>query len=98
MEKCYVKQKSSQSGDWVVRLVPGIFGLYLMLVGFFEYKQGHFWHVSFSERFGRPTFTPSLQRIALGIIFLLVGILPWRRISNWLERRDSAQRNSKHNH
>ena len=87
-----MKQKSSRSGDWVVRAVLTIFGLCLMLIGFFEYKHGYFWHVSFSERFGRVAFTPTLGLIALGSIFVLIGILPWQLISDWLARRDANRR------
>jgi len=87
-----VKQKSSRSNDWRVRAVLGIFGLCLMLFGLFEYKHGYFWHVSFSERFGRVDFTPALGLVAFGSILLLIGILPWQTISDWLERRDSIRR------
>jgi vacuolar-type H+-ATPase subunit I/STV1 len=87
-----MKQKSSRAGDWRVQAVLAGFGLCLMLFGYFEYKHGYFWHVSFSERFARAAFTPALSLIAFGAFLFLLGILPWQRISDWLERRDAKRR------
>lgn len=85
-------QKSSRSGELIVRVLLAGFGLGLMLFGFFEYKHGYFWHVSFSERYGRAAFTPALSLMAFGLLVLLIGILPWQKISDWIEKRDASRR------
>ena len=91
-----MKQSPPSSSDWILRVVLVILGLFFVIFGLFEFTHGYFWHVSFSERFGRVAFTPALGLTAFGAIILMIGILPWQRISNWLERRDSNRRKSRH--
>ena len=84
--------KYRPSSEWPGRLGLVIFGVALLLFGYFEWRHGYFWHVSFNERFGRPSFVPALWLMALGSLFTLTGLMPWNRISEWLERRDASRR------
>jgi hypothetical protein len=87
-----MKPKPQRAGNWLVQLALLIPGVVLLLFGYFEWRHKYFWHVSFNERFGRPGFVPALWLMALGALFTLSGIVPWQRISDWLETR-----NTRHN-
>jgi H+/Cl- antiporter ClcA len=85
-------QRPSNSKEWPLKLFIAGVGIATAMFGVFEIKHGIFWHTSFNERFGRVGFTPALGFIALGLLFFLIGVLPWRQISDWLERRESRRK------
>jgi len=84
--------KYRSSSEWPSHLGLVVFGVVLLLFGYFEWRHGRFWHASFNERFGRPGFVPALWLMALGVLFTLIGLMPWGRISEWLDRRDDSRR------
>ncbi len=64
----------------------------MMALGVLALQQGIWWEKSFNARLGRFGTRTTLDWIALGVIFIVAGLLPWNRISNWLEKRDAGKK------
>jgi hypothetical protein len=82
----------SQSKYWPLHVVLIAFGLATIFSGIVGLTDEHWWVASFNARLGRVGKAPTLGYIALGSIFLVIGVLPWKRISDWLEKRNLRNR------
>jgi hypothetical protein len=87
-----MEKRNSRFGEWRVRAALVVPGLVSIALGVLALQQGIWWEKGFSERFGRFGTTPTLNWIVLGVIFTAIGLLPWNRISDWLEKRDAKKR------
>ena len=76
----------------MVRPTLVVLGLAITAIGVVALQQGIWWEKSFNARFGRFGITPTLNWIVLGVISLALGLMPWNRISNWLEKRDAKEK------
>jgi len=77
--------KSGNDGFGAGRILLIVCGLGMVVFGVLFSRSGVWAYVAFSQRFGRPTVVFSAEWIGLGVVFFLLGALPW---SNWLERRN----------
>ncbi|HEY1468422.1 MAG TPA: hypothetical protein VGF61_05220 [Candidatus Acidoferrum sp.] len=87
-----MEKKNSRFGDWIVRAALAVPGLAMIALGVLALQQGIWWEKVFSQRFGRFGIRPTLDLIVLGIIFTAIGLMPWNRISDWLQKRDAKKR------
>jgi hypothetical protein len=86
-------QKKTQSlSDWPIKFGIVIFGSVIVLFGYLGHESGYAWFISRNPNAGRSTITTPWGIVALGMIFVLIGILPWKRISVWLEQRDARKK------
>ena len=78
----------------MVRATLVVPGLAMIALAVLALQQGIWWEKSFNARFGPFAMRPTLDWIALGAIFIVAGLLPWNRISNWLDKRDAGKKRS----
>jgi hypothetical protein len=62
---------------WPLRLFLISLGSIFSTIGIFGLKNGVLWIPRISQRSGRVAFTPTATFLVLGIIFLLIGVIPW---------------------
>jgi len=80
------KRKSDEQGrnkNWLLRIVLIMFGSIFVILGAAGLKNGVEWLPKFHPRTGTIGFDNSRHYIMLGVIFVLIGVVPW----NWLFQR-----------
>jgi hypothetical protein len=77
------RDEQNQKSNWLPRVLFTIIGAMLITLGAFGLRNGVGWIPRFSSRTGSVDFDNSLQYVILGVIFVLMGWIPW----NWLSRR-----------
>jgi hypothetical protein len=87
-----MEKRNSRFGEWIARAALVVPGFAMIALGVLALQQDISWEKRFSERFGRFEITPTLNWIVLGVIFSVIGFVPWNRISNWLDKRDAKKR------
>jgi hypothetical protein len=69
--------KKTTWGDRLFFIVPG---LLLIVFAIVAVSHGVWWIPGFSQRFGQPRITPALTFGGLGVVFLAIGLFPWKRL------------------
>ena len=87
-----MEKRNSKFGEWMARIAIVVPGLAITTIGVVALQQGIWWEKSFNARFGRFGIRPTLDWIVLGVILTVAGLLPWNRISRWLENRDAKKK------
>jgi hypothetical protein len=85
-------KRNSRFGEWMERATLVVLRLVITAIGVVALQQGIWWEKSFNVRFGRFGIGPTLDWIILGVIFTVAGLIPWNRVSNWLEKRDAKKK------
>jgi hypothetical protein len=62
---------------WALRLILVGLGSTSSAIGIIGLKNGILWIPKLSQRFGTVTFTPTAMLLAFGLIFVLIGVIPW---------------------
>ncbi len=75
------KGKPIQETTLGTRLYFVVPGLLLIAFAIAAVSRGVWWIQGFSERFGRARITPALTFGGLGVVFLVIGLFPWNRLS-----------------
>ena len=66
------------SGRWLVRTTLILFGLAAMFIGWEAVGQGYWWVRYYNPWEGIAT-GPTLSFVFIGAIFVVFGLVPWRR-------------------
>lgn len=75
---------------WPLRLLLVALGSCAAVLGILGLKNGVWWIPGINYQLGRVGITPTITLVFLGLIFVLIGLIPWgKRIvgSNRKERR-----------
>jgi len=78
-------RRDNKNGSLVGRIMLAVAGVGLVGFGVLFLKSGVWMYKTFNFRFGTPSTAFPAAWIGLGILFFLLGALPW---ANWLERRN----------
>jgi len=78
MGKKKLQIRETTLGTRLYFIVPGLLMIAFAIVAV---SRDVWWIPGFSQKFGRATITASLTYGGLGAVFLVIGLLPWNRLS-----------------
>jgi hypothetical protein len=91
-------KKEDNRLEWILRPVAIVVGLLCIFAGREAIHRGIFWIVGFDPRTGTIRTSPTLGFIHLGVVFIIVGLMPWKTIARILERRFLPRLKKPHTH
>jgi len=78
-------RRDAGNGSLIGRVLLALAGVAMIGFGILFIKNGVWMYKTFDFRFGRPAIAYPAAWVGLGILFFVLGAVPW---SDWLERRN----------